>query len=63
MLERLIESLERRPRSMRLLYLNPTEHAQVVGSGRFRLVRTVRALRPTPTWSRSSSTYLYDATG
>ena len=41
----LIASVDRRPRCVRLIYLNPQEHERLVGTGRIRLVRTAGRLR------------------
>lgn len=38
-LARLLESVDRHPRRLRLLYRNPVEHEQVMATGRARLVR------------------------
>ena len=38
--DRLIESLDRRPRRIFLMYVNPKLHDHVIDSGRFRLVRS-----------------------
>jgi SAM-dependent methyltransferase len=42
---KLIESVDRRPRRLRLIYLNPEEHDRLMATGRFRLVRTAGRLR------------------
>jgi SAM-dependent methyltransferase len=41
----IIASLDRAPRSVRVIYVNPVEHATLVATGRFRLVRLVRTTR------------------
>jgi SAM-dependent methyltransferase len=41
----LIASVDRRPRTVRLIYLNPQEHERLMGTGRIRLVRTAGRLR------------------
>jgi hypothetical protein len=38
-LARLLESLDRRPRRMRVLYRNPVEHEQIMASGRAKVLR------------------------
>jgi SAM-dependent methyltransferase len=58
---RLLESLERRPRRLRLIYRTPTERRFLEGTGRFRLVRVRRGRRPGKRWSERSSTLLYEA--
>jgi SAM-dependent methyltransferase len=46
MLDRLLESLDRRPRPLTLLYAYPTCADQVLATGRFELVRASRGFRP-----------------
>lgn len=41
----LIASVDRRPRTVRLIYLNPQEHERLLATGRFRLERTAGRLR------------------
>lgn len=57
--QRLVESLERQPRPMRVIYYNPNEHQMLLDAG-FRHVRTLRGMRPGKDWSRSNATYLYE---
>jgi SAM-dependent methyltransferase len=45
MLDRVLESLDRRPRPLRLLYANPVCAEMVLATGRFRRLRTSRGLR------------------
>lgn len=59
-IENLLESLDRRPRRMRIIYRNPVEHERLQSTGRVRLVRRLSGLRPTAEWSRSNATYLYE---
>lgn len=61
-IERLLESVDRRPRPLRLIYRNPVEHAHLMSTGRFRPVRRLRGMRPGAEWSRSNSTVMYVAT-
>jgi SAM-dependent methyltransferase len=42
---KLIDSVERHPRPMRLIYLNPKEHDRLMATGRFKLERTAGRLR------------------
>lgn len=46
MAERIVESLERRPRRLTIMYVNPVCAEQLLHTGRFELVRTSRGLRP-----------------
>jgi SAM-dependent methyltransferase len=41
----LIASVDRRPRTVRLIYLNPREHGRLMATGRFKLVRKAGRLR------------------
>ncbi len=59
----LVESFDRRPRRLRVIYRNPAEHEFLLSTGRVRLVRRLPGLRPTPQWSRSNATYLYEVVG
>ena len=56
----LLESVDRRPRRVRVIYLYPTELEYLRSTGRFRLVRRVRGWRPTREWARSYDTYLFE---
>ena len=48
MLDRVLESLDSRPRPIKLLYANPQCGDDVLATGRFRRTRTSRGLR----WDR-----------
>lgn len=41
----IVASLDRAPRTVRVMYLHPADHAALVATGRFRLVRRVRTTR------------------
>jgi hypothetical protein len=58
-MEALIDSVDRVPRTVRVIYANPVEERLLLGTGRARRVRTVRGLRPTAEWSRSNSVRMY----
>lgn len=45
-LQRVLESLDRRPRRLTLIYANPTCAAELLATGRFERVRTSRGPRP-----------------
>ena len=57
---RLLASVDRRPRPLRIVYSNPTEHETLMATGRVRVVRRTWGLRPTPSWWRMNSTYVYE---
>ncbi|HEV2059280.1 MAG TPA: class I SAM-dependent methyltransferase [Solirubrobacteraceae bacterium] len=59
-IQKLLESVDRLPRRMRVIYLYPTEAQYLRSTGRFRTLRRARGWRPTPEWSRSYDTYLLD---
>ena len=61
-IERLLVSFDSHPRTLRLIYRNPVEHAHLMSTGRFRPVRRLRGMRPGADWSRSNSTIMYVAT-
>lgn len=58
----LIASFDRRPRRLRLLYQAPREHAYLASTGRFRLVRTATAWRPTAAWAQKTAINVYELT-
>ena len=60
-IQRLLDTLDARPRRLRLIYRNPVEDAYLRGTGRFEPVRRLRGLRPDEDWSRSKSTVMYEA--
>ena len=57
-IDMLKESLERSPRLLRIIYVNPLEEYILLGKGA-KLVRKVRGLRPSREWSRSNAIRLY----
>lgn len=56
---RLIDSVDRAPRTVRIVYNNPVEEALLLRTGRVRRVRTTHGFRPTMEWSRSNSARMY----
>lgn len=59
-LSELLASLDRTPRRMRVLYINPREHDRLIATGRARVARVVPGYRPGREWARSNSAILYD---
>ena len=57
---KLFESLDRRPRPLRVVYSAPVEHEFLMSTGRARVVRKLRGFRPARRWSRQNATYLYE---
>jgi SAM-dependent methyltransferase len=45
---------------LRIIYFNPVEHAMVMDTGQFRVVRRLRGWRPGHEWSRSRTTVMYE---
>jgi hypothetical protein len=58
-IDRLLASVDRRPRQVRIIYDNPVEHDRLMATGRIRLVKQVRGLRPEAEWAKSNSVHLY----
>ena len=54
-IDELIASVDRRPRSVRLLYSNPREHERLMQIGRVRLVREITSWRPSREWARATT--------
>ncbi len=54
-----LASLDRRPRALRLIYRTPFEHERLLATGRFRLMREHRPLRPTESLRDSGAVRLY----
>lgn len=58
--EKILASVDRRPRRMRFIYGNPVEHEALMRTRRFRPVCELRGLRPGRDWARSNSTRMYE---
>lgn len=58
---KLLASVDRRPRHLRIVYSAPIEHRFLMQTGRMRVVRRLRGGRPGRDWSRTNATYLYEA--
>jgi SAM-dependent methyltransferase len=58
--DELIASVDRRPRTLRLLYRTPREHERLTRTGRFQLVREVTAWRPTREWASRTAIHVYE---
>lgn len=54
-----IASVDRHPRTVRVIYLNPKEHDRLMSTGRFRLERVAGRLRPRRTEAARSYIRLY----
>jgi predicted RNA methylase len=61
-LDRIIESLERAPRALRIIYRTPIEEDLLLQTGRFRRIRVARGLRPGRKWSDKMSIRVYEST-
>lgn len=59
-IDALIASADRAPRRIRLIYRTALEHDRVMETGRFRLTRVARGLRPGRSWSRKMAIRVYE---
>ena len=57
--EHMLDSYDRRPRTMRLVYASPIEEPTLLSTGRIRTIQRTRGFRPGREWSRSNSVTLY----
>jgi precorrin-6B methylase 2 len=58
-LDRLLRSIDRNPRVVRVIYANPKEEQRLLATGRVSQLRSLRGWRPTSAWSISNSTRMY----
>ena len=56
---RTVMSLRRRPRTLRIIYMNPVEEVALSGAGA-RIVKVVRALRPGREWTRLNTVKVFE---
>jgi precorrin-6B methylase 2 len=54
-----LDSYDRRARTMRIVYANPIEESALLSMGRIQMIRRIRGFRPGREWSRSNSASLY----
>jgi SAM-dependent methyltransferase len=60
-LGQIVDSYDRKPRRMRLVYANPREHLTVTNHGRFRSSRRIYlSWRPSPEWKRTQTVQIYE---
>ena len=59
-IDRLLDSVDRNPRRLRIIYKKPLEHDFLLATGRVTPVRLIPGLRPTRAWSRAKSTRMYE---
>ena len=57
-LDKLVASVRRRPRELKIIYTNPVEEELLLRAGA-QLVRAMGGMRPTKKWSKQNSTRLY----
>ena len=57
-IDKIVASLRRNPRVIRVIYMNPVEEATLLRAGATR-VRGTHGLRPTQAWARENSVRLY----
>ncbi|MGH8573400.1 MAG: hypothetical protein ACREX8_12620 [Gammaproteobacteria bacterium] len=60
LIERLLQTVERNPRPLRIIYANPVEERLLLSTGRLRHVRAAAGWRPNREWSRSNSIRMYE---
>ena len=58
-MDALLESYDRNPRPLHLLYRYPREHDVLEASGRFHLLQTVTTWRPRRSWTRATAINIY----
>jgi len=56
---KLLDSYDRRPRPLRIIYANPVEEVMLLKTGRIRIIKRLRGFRPGREWSRSNSLKMY----
>jgi len=56
----LLASYDRRPRTLRIIYANPVEESLLLRTGRIRIIKRLHGFRPSRDWSRSNSLKMYD---
>ncbi len=61
LVDHLVESLDRAPRTLRFIYNTALEEDTLLASGRFRVVRAARGLRPGRAWSHKMSIRMYSS--
>lgn len=57
--ENVLRSYDRRPRTLRIVYANPIEERALLSTGRFQMIRQTHGFRPGREWSRSNSCRMY----
>lgn len=57
--DELIASVDRHPRTVRVIYRTPMEQSLLMATGRVRLVRHVPGLRPGHAWSQKMAIHMY----
>jgi SAM-dependent methyltransferase len=59
MIDRILESVDRNPRFLRLIYRTPLQDEYLARSGRIKLVKMRPGFRPGRQWQRTASTSMY----
>lgn len=60
LIDRIIGFVDRTPRRLRLVYVNPKEHRLLLATGRCVLTDRLRWPRPTRQWAATLTTHVYD---
>ncbi len=58
-IKNVLDSYDRTPRNLRIIYCHPLEEATLLATRRVRMIRQIRGFRPGRAWSRSSSCRMY----
>ena len=58
-IEKLLASVDRRPRKLQLIYKTALEEPRLLATGRFRRVKVARGLRPGRAWSQKMAIRMY----
>lgn len=58
-LKNVLDSYDRKPRNLRIVYGNPVEERILLSTGRIRMIGRMHGFRPGCEWSRSNSAKLY----
>lgn len=59
-LDHLLASVDRNPRSLRVIYFSPREHHRLMATRRIQLAKRIRRPRPTREWASRAAIHVYD---
>jgi SAM-dependent methyltransferase len=58
-IKNVLDSYDRRPRNLRIIYYHPLEEPTLLATRRVRMIRQIRGFRPGREWSRANSCRMY----